>query len=316
MNDIWLPNNNELKYNKINELSKQLINKLPSNLNTQLYPLHDKNNDQLISYGVIMFTIKNNELYFLLTQNRNTFSYIDFLRGNYTIYDMPRLFYLMTNEERNRFNNYDFKILWDNLWINHNCKLYHTEYNNAYYKYNNIKPLIKFMLENTKSYINMCEWGFPKGKCINDEKYINCAIREFKEETNLTKIKFKIIRNNIYNDNKYFTIMEEFIGSNNKLYKNIYYLFLTNDTHDIKYIYNNLTIDNKIISLEMKDMKWVKLKHISKYLIARKRMLIYNANKQINNDLNYFSLFINQINKNDFKNINNEFITKNSSTNC
>ena len=109
MNDIWLPNNNELKYNKINELSKQLINKLPSNLNTQLYPLHDKNNDQLISYGVIMFTIKNNELYFLLTQNRNTFSYIDFLRGNYTIYDMPRLFYLMTNEERNRFNNYDFK---------------------------------------------------------------------------------------------------------------------------------------------------------------------------------------------------------------
>ena len=37
------------------------------------------------------------------------------------------------------------------------------------------------------------EWGFPKGRRNNKEKDINCAIREFYEETNFDNQDYQIL---------------------------------------------------------------------------------------------------------------------------
>lgn len=81
------------------------------------------------------------------------------------------------------------------------------------------------------------KYGFPKGYCKKDEKQIDCAFRELKEETGITKY-FKI--------NSYVIIK-----------KRIYYIIIIN---------NEFKLDKeKIISKdEIKDIEWCNISYIHK----------------------------------------------------
>ena len=61
------------------------------------------------------------------------------------------------------------------------------------------------------------EWGFPKGRRNYCEKDIDCAIREFEEESGY-------LRGNIQIAINVLPFEENFIGSNYKSYKHKYYL--------------------------------------------------------------------------------------------
>jgi 8-oxo-dGTP pyrophosphatase MutT (NUDIX family) len=61
------------------------------------------------------------------------------------------------------------------------------------------------------------EWGFPKGKRNYNESDMDCAIREFGEETGINIDKDRIIMN-------IAPYEEKFCGSNYKTYKNKYLL--------------------------------------------------------------------------------------------
>ena len=65
------------------------------------------------------------------------------------------------------------------------------------------------------------EWGFPKGKRSKQETNLQTAIREFCEETDLSKNDITII-------DKLNPFSEVFIGSNNIKYKHIYYFGIYN----------------------------------------------------------------------------------------
>jgi 8-oxo-dGTP pyrophosphatase MutT (NUDIX family) len=66
------------------------------------------------------------------------------------------------------------------------------------------------------------EWGFPKGRRDYNEKDMDCALREFEEETGLSKDNVSIVQNIV-------PIEEIFTGSNYKSYKHKYYMGFIND---------------------------------------------------------------------------------------
>jgi 8-oxo-dGTP pyrophosphatase MutT (NUDIX family) len=61
------------------------------------------------------------------------------------------------------------------------------------------------------------EWGFPKGRRNLHEKNIDCALREFTEETGIDHNKIEVM-------DRIYPLNEIFIGTNNLNYKHSYYL--------------------------------------------------------------------------------------------
>ena len=66
------------------------------------------------------------------------------------------------------------------------------------------------------------EWEFPKGRRNFQEKDLECALREFEEETGISKQHIKIIENAL-------PFEEMFLGSNHKSYKHKYFLGYINE---------------------------------------------------------------------------------------
>jgi 8-oxo-dGTP pyrophosphatase MutT (NUDIX family) len=76
---------------------------------------------------------------------------------------------------------------------------------------------LKSIVENSKTEWNETEWEFPKGRRNNKEKDLECALREFEEETGISKNKINVVENIL-------PFEEIFIGTNHKSYKHKYFL--------------------------------------------------------------------------------------------
>ena len=110
------------------------------------------------------------------------------------------------------------------------------------------------------------EWEFPKGRRNSKEKDLECALREFEEETGISKSKINIIENVV-------PFEEIYIGTNHKSYKHKYFIAFTNET-DISL--NNFQ-DTEVSKLEWKTIDQC-LKSIRPYNLE-KINLITNINK-------------------------------------
>ena len=148
----------------------------------------------------------------------------------------------MTNNKLNMIKNNDFTTLWNNLW-NETAKLkiYQKEYKKSKKMFETLKnnSLLSKLLEISPIY-DTPEWEIPKGKRNYFEKNVECAIREFTEETNLSENEF-IILNNL------FSVQENYTGTNGLEYKHIYYLSIS-----------DLDLENKneINNNEIAEIKW------------------------------------------------------------
>ncbi len=125
-----------------------------------------------------------------------------------------------------------------------------------------------------ESIINECEqmwsepeWGFPKGKRNYNESDIDCAVREFYEETGFKS------RNMIFIVNNIAPYEEIFMGSNYKSYKHRYFLM---------YVDYNTSITEKMTDtdkLEISKVEWKSfndcLSAIRPYNLEKKRILSY-----------------------------------------
>jgi len=171
--------------------------------------------------------IDNNNIKFLLIRRKHTFEYSEFMMGNYDPYNIEKLSFLisqMTSTEVKRIKEENFDDIWKEYWGDF---VKNKEYNKSLEKFKSFKNtnLLDKIMEEKNDIIlkNKGEWGFPKGKkTINNniiEDDIRCAIREFKEETNI-KDKYYIC----YNIDP---LVEKFIGTNNLKYKHIYYIAVT-----------------------------------------------------------------------------------------
>ena len=208
----------------------------------------------ITSLGIIAFKYSNsvNKYKYLMVRRKDSYGFVCFVRGAYTIYDkllLENISSVLTNDEKTRLLTEDFDTLWQSVCGNSN----RSGENDARVKFDQLKRGV--VVSHTGVYYNLDsiikespnewdspEWGFPKGRRDYQENDLSCAMREFEEETGYYKNKLILINN-------VMPFSEICIGSNYKLYKHSYYianmkpgddidegrLFETEETSEVKW---------------------------------------------------------------------------------
>jgi len=231
--------------------------------------------DPITSYGIILYTSDTPEPKFLLYRRRDTFEYIDFLRGGwYSEEQLPQLFSMMTVEERTRIRQYTLPELWDDLWVEHDCKIYRDGYSRAKRKYDSVRDKIPDLIDGAVSRVSQPPMGWPKGKKNNiRETPIDCALREFHEETHLL-----IDRSNLRSDRPY---IENFRGGNGKSYRTYYYLASVPREVVPPKMLTPHCIRPDTISEEAADLHWLTFSEACANLNYRRQALLSNIVRDI-----------------------------------
>jgi 8-oxo-dGTP pyrophosphatase MutT (NUDIX family) len=213
----------------------------------------------IMSLGIILYKIDDGIIKYLLIQRKDTLGFVEFMRGKYNLENLDyikEIFKIMTIEERDKIVNHEFDHLWNELWMNLNNKKFHNEYSSSKEKFYKLKNGFKLQNEayNLKKINELVpkiysetEWGFPKGRRNLRESDLECAKREFEEESGYNSQNYEIIDESI-------KLHEIFSGTNNIRYQHTYYL-----AKSLKNI--NLEIDKTNYNqyTEIKKIRWFTL---------------------------------------------------------
>ena len=239
----------------------------------------------ITSYGVIVFRKHPiNGIEYLMIRRKNSFGYIDFIRGKYVSYNLDHLQQLideMSESEKQNILTQDFSTLCSEMWGD-NQSMWRSEDSGSQRKFENLKNIGITMTDNSKVFLKdivgisatkwqETEWEFPKGRRNTQEKEIDCAVREFVEETGYSKHCISVLRNII-------PIEEIFIGSNHKSYKHKYYLAYMDNNQTHSHTLHNFQ-QTEVSKIEWKTLPDC-LHAIRPYNTEKKRVLI-NINKLI-----------------------------------
>jgi len=241
----------------------------------------------ITSYGIILFRPSGKGIQYLMIRRKDSFGYIDLIRGKYSSYNVDQIQKSvdeMSLIEKKRLKTESFDKLWKMLWGDNNCIQYRGEEVASSKKFEiirngiqsdmrttddenaNTKITLSEIIQNSKTSWEETEWEFPKGRRNFQEKDLECALREFEEETGYSSKDIKVIENLL-------PFEEIFIGSNHKSYKHKYFLSYMNETVD------NLQNYQKT---EVSKMEWKTidecLEAIRPYNLEKKQ-LITNINK-------------------------------------
>jgi 8-oxo-dGTP pyrophosphatase MutT (NUDIX family) len=231
----------------------------------------------VMSYGIMCFT-KDKKI--LMIQRKDSLNYIEFLRGKYKLIDQKYILDLLEGcsvSERDRLYNDSFDTLWSNLWFSGPHKKPQTErmikeYHKSKKLFNSID--IKGILSKCKKNYKTPEWEIPKGRRSNKESNIDCAIREFEEETDLDGSQYILFKNVL-------PINEEYRGNNGINYKHIYYFALYNGNREL-----SINKDKYEQYTEISDIRWftiedslkiIRDEHPTKKMIINKTKLFIDT---------------------------------------
>lgn len=250
-----------------------------------------KNNTKFVkkSCGIACLrTDSKNQLEILLVKKRYTYEFCDFVLGNYDSSSresintsVRKLVNNMTIHEKIDILSLNFDTMWFKIWLESPIlKSYKPIINteNAYDTLKKIKSYEKkkkkftnvFLRDNGERLKNIVlnsknntsielMWEIPKGRKRKIETNLDCAIREFKEETNIEQDNYNIL----------FDInpIIETLNSSNTTY--IHKYFVAYSTYQSKpelKIIKNLSQVTEISSI-----KWLKLNEI-KFLDNKNRL--------------------------------------------
>lgn len=236
----------------------------------------------ITSYGIILFRHSDKGLQFLMIRRKDSFGYIDIIRGKYSPYHVEQIqnsINEMSVGEKQRLMTEPFDKLWKNMWGDDNVPMYRNEEIASSKKFDMIKAGVKDtshkitlqdMILKSNTEWTETEWEFPKGRRNYQEKDLDCALREFEEETGCSQKNIAVIDNVI-------PFEELFIGSNHKSYKHKYFLACLIDSMDP--CFENMTTFQKS---EVSKMEWKTLDEclasIRPYNLEKKK-LIQNIHK-------------------------------------
>jgi 8-oxo-dGTP pyrophosphatase MutT (NUDIX family) len=168
----------------------------------------------------------------------------------------------MTIQEQKLISTETFETLWTKLWGT-NREIDSPEYQIAEDKFNSLD--IKKIISEVPSKFNEPEWGFPKGRRMKGETDVQCAIREYFEETNIPQEAYTIREDLMFS--------ETFTGTNNVRYKHIYFVALLKDSKVINLSQKLTPVQRREIS----SVGWKTLaecKNITRpHYIERKKMI-------------------------------------------
>lgn len=186
----------------------------------------------IISNGMIVFKDGDDGASYLMIRRKDTLGFVEFIRGKYPIYNqtyVQRLIDEMTVDEKHRLQTQTFSELWKNVWGDYLNSKYQNEESVSCDRFNILKSGIRLnrtggghytldtLIANSSTQWTEPEWGFPKGRRNYQEKDLDCALREFSEETGYDVTKLIVMQNIIPYE-------EIFMGSNMKTYKHKYFI--------------------------------------------------------------------------------------------
>jgi 8-oxo-dGTP pyrophosphatase MutT (NUDIX family) len=234
----------------------------------------------ITSYGIIVFRAGFNGPEFLMLRRKDSFGYIDFIRGKYSpnnIEHVQSIINEMSIQEKEQILVEEFDNLWKLMWGSVSNTQYKNEEIISSKKFNliksgiienDIKITLEDIVKNSKTEWKETEWEFPKGRRNYQEKDLDCALREFEEETG-------ILRNNISIIENILPFEEIFIGTNHKSYKHKYFLAYMKSTSSRENTDNFQ--ETEVSKLEWKTLEQC-LESIRPYNLEKKK-LITNINK-------------------------------------
>lgn len=176
-----------------------------------------------------------------MVQRKYSLCFVEFVRGNYMLQNRTYILKLvsnMTDEERDMLLDGPFTHIWNTFWHTESddviASCFVKEFNKSSYLYGQLRkgywlrtgepPETKLRFFNLESaiidthaaYIEP-EWGFPKGRRDINESDIECAKREFMEETAMDTSDIIFLQN-------INPVEETFFGMNRVNYRHIYYV--------------------------------------------------------------------------------------------
>lgn len=248
----------------------------------------------ITSYGIILCRPSNKGVQFLMIRRKDSFGYIDFIRGKYSPYNIEQLQHTineMSVNEKKQIITEPFNKLWTMMWGNTSSdnqfrseesisvKKFELITNGVYI--NNVKYTLRDLVEKSDTAWTETEWEFPKGRRNPQERDLDCGLREFEEETGYPQNSISIVENIL-------PFEEIFIGSNHKSYKHKYFLAYMSE-------YKNQENDDMINlqnyqKSEVSKLEWKTfdecLKSIRPYNLEKKKIIT-----NINNLLQQYKLY-------------------------
>ena len=234
----------------------------------------------ITSYGIILFRSSLKGLQFLMLRRKDSFGYNDFMRGKYSLHNIDHIQNIineMSINEKDKIVSETFDNLWQQMWGSISNIQYRSEESSSKKKIDLIKLginiddtklTLKDIIEKSNTKWQETEWEFPKGRRNYQEKDLDCAFREFEEETGISKFKINIIENVL-------PFEEIFIGTNHKSYKHKYYLAYSKENEHEHNLENYQR--SEVSKLEWKTIDEC-LESIRPYSLEKKQ-LITNINK-------------------------------------
>ena len=241
---------------------------------------------------------------------------MEFVRGRYYINKGDYLIYIFKQMKKYEIEKIKqsltmddgFEYLWIELWGIPNEKTKHDyqkkqnliakNKKEARQKYDMLKldyddkPKIdlEYLVNNVKPTYDTDEWGFPKGRINRYETKLQCAVREFKEESGYEDDDFRII-------DTIEPIVENFIGTNGIKYRHVYYVA---DLITDKKAKNNIT-----------DSQRNEVGSIGFFLLDNVTSMIREYHSErINIVHNVFNLYLNEILFNENNNLHDKVKVK------
>ena len=180
-------------------------------------------------------------LEYLMVQRKDSLSFVEFVRGKYNIQNRGYLLKLlsgMTTEERVHLVTKSFDELWHGFWQSGHSRTFFKEYEQSKARFTMLKsgyyirPVsmssagssgeeffsLAVALNSTTSNHFDTEFGFPKGRRNINETDLQCALREFSEETGILVSDITVL------SNVGGPCEEIFTGSNGVRYRHVYYV--------------------------------------------------------------------------------------------
>lgn len=235
----------------------------------------------ITSFGMVVFRNSPQGIQYLMIRRKDSFGYIDFIRGKYLQNNLDHLksmFNEMSVEERKEVSSQDFPTLWRRMWgQTHSLGQYKNEEHLSQKKFETLRKgtiingeevSLQTLIDGSSTSWSETEWEFPKGRRNFQEKELDCALREFEEETGYPRKEVIVIEN-------LMPFEEIFVGSNHKSYKHKYFLgFMDSSTFSLS--------SRNFQQSEVSKMEWKTFEQcndcIRPYNLEKKKLLS-NINK-------------------------------------
>jgi 8-oxo-dGTP pyrophosphatase MutT (NUDIX family) len=257
------------------------------------------------SIGLALCQVNNGDFEILMIKKRVSYSFVDFINGKYrTDENLRYLFNTMTIHEKSLILSHNYENLWTHYYglfsqqtsYNNDLCIIISKINKNNVDYIKKKSIFEDLIskdngKHLNKLITSSEniegvWEIPKGRRNANEKSIDTAIREFKEETNIGMSDYNIF----FNEKPIYDVHND-CGTT---YINEYYIAtpINGFSKKIKVSFNN-----KDQILEVEQIRWVKLRELEflpmdKKIINRMMMLfrkirnIYRrSNKHLSNTI-------------------------------